>query len=326
VEIRVLAQALRAELPAAEVSVASGYSVEVPDDADIAASVEAARGAEVCVLALGDRADLFGRGTSGEGCDAETLDLPGRQVELATAVLDTGTPTVIVLFAGRPYALGGIADRAAAVIQAFYPGEEGAGAVAGILSGRVAPSGRLPVSIPRHPGGQPGTYLHSRLDETSQWSSVDPTPLYPFGYGLTWTEFAYSDLTVSADSVPTDGVVQIAATVRNSGQQAGTEVVQLYLSDPVASVVRPMRSLAGWARVPLAPGQSARVEFTVHADRTSFTGLDLRRIVEPGEIEVAVGRSSADLPLTGSFVLDGPTRVLGPERILTVPVEVTRAS
>ncbi len=326
VEIRVLAQALRAELPDAEVSVASGYGVEVPDDADIAASVEAARGAEVCVLALGDRAGLFGRGTSGEGCDAETLDLPGRQAELAAAVLDTGTPTVIVLFTGRPYALGGIADRAAAVVQAFYPGEEGAGAVAGILSGRAAPSGRLPVSIPRHPGGQPGTYLRSRLEDNSKWSTLDSTPLYPFGHGLTWTEFAYSELTVSAEPVPTDGVVQIAATVRNTGRHAGTEVVQLYLSDPVASVVRPVRSLAGWARVPLAPGQSARVEFTVHADRTSFTGLDLRRIVEPGEIEVAVGRSSADLPLTGSFVLDGPVRVLGPERILTVPVEVTRAS
>ena len=326
VEIRVLVQALRAELPDAEFSVASGYGVEVPDDADIAASVAAARGAEICVLTLGDLAGLFGRGTSGEGCDAETLDLPGRQAELATAVLDTGTPTVIVLFSGRPHALGGIADRAAAVIQAFYPGEEGASAVAGILSGRVAPSGRLPVSIPRHPGGQPGTYLRSRLDDASQWSSLDATPLYPFGHGLTWTEFAYSDLAVSAEPVPTDGVVRVAATVCNTGRHAGTEVVQLYLSDPIASVVRPVRTLAGWARVPLAPGESARVEFTVHADRTSFTGRDLRRIVEPGVIEVAVGRSSADLPLTGSFVLDGPTRVLGPGRVLTVPVEVTRAS
>jgi len=123
--------------------------------------------------------------------------------------------------------------------------------------------------------------------------------------------------------VPTDGEVRVAATVRNSGDRAGTEVVQLYLSDPVASVVRPVRSLAGWARVRLAPGEAARVEFTVHADRTSFTGRELRRIVEPGVIEVAIGRSSADLPLTGSFVLAGPTRVLGSDRVLTVPVDIT---
>ncbi|HEU5158609.1 MAG TPA: glycoside hydrolase family 3 N-terminal domain-containing protein [Streptosporangiaceae bacterium] len=322
VEIRVLADALRAEFPDAEITVASGYGVEVADDADIAAAAAAAAAAEVCVLTLGDRSGLFGRGTSGEGCDAETLQLPGRQAELAAAVLDTGTPTVIVMLSGRPYALGGIADRAAAVIQAFYPGEEGADAIAGILSGRAEPSGRLPVSVPRHQGGQPGTYLRSRLDEGSQWSSLDSTPLYPFGHGLTWTRFDYADLSVGAAAVPTDGEVRVAATVRNVGDRAGTEVVQLYLGDPVASVVRPMRWLAGWARVRLAPGEAARVEFNVHADRTSFTGRELRRIVEPGVIEVAIGRSSGDLPLTGSFVLEGPTRVLGQDRVLDVPVEV----
>jgi beta-xylosidase len=322
VEIRVLADALRAELPDAEITVASGYGVEVPSDADIAASVAAAKTAEVCVLALGDRSGLFGRGTSGEGCDVEILTLPGRQAELAAAVLDTGTPTVIVLLTGRPYALGGIADRAAAVIQAFYPGEEGAAAMAGILSGRAEPSGRLPVSLPSHPGGQPGTYLRSPLELHSQWSVLDSAPLYPFGHGLTWTTFEYSDLEVSAESVSTDGEVRVAATVRNTGGRPGTEVVQLYLSDPVASVVRPERWLAGWARVRPAPGEAVRVEFTVHADRTSFTGRDLRRIVEPGVIEVAIGRSSADLPLTGSFVLDGPVREPGPDRVLTVPAAV----
>ena len=323
VEIRVLADALRAELPDAEITVASGYGVDDADDADIAASVAAATAADVCVLTLGDRSGLFGRGTSGEGCDAETLALPGRQAELAAAVLDTGTPTVIVLLSGRPYALGGIADRAAAVIQAFYAGEEGATAIAGILSGRAEPSGRLPVSLPLHPGGQPGTYLRSRLDDGSQWSTLDSTPLYPFGHGLSWTRFDYTDLFVGAAAIPTDGEVRVGATVRNTGGRAGTEVVQLYLSDPVASVVRPVRWLAGWARVRLAPGEAARVEFTVHADRTSFTGLGLRRIVEPGVIEVAIGRSSGDLPLTGSFVLEGPTRELGSDRVLTVPVAVT---
>ncbi|MEV5750025.1 glycoside hydrolase family 3 N-terminal domain-containing protein [Actinoallomurus sp. NPDC052308] len=322
VDIPSLADALRAALPDAEVEVAAGRDVRVTDDADIAAAVAAARRAEVCVLTLGDRSDLFGRGTSGEGCDAESLALPGRQAELADAVLATGTPTVIVLLAGRPYALGGLVDRAAAIVQAFFPGEEGGPAVAGVLSGRVEPSGRLPVSVPRGPGGQPATYLHSRTGGPSRWSSIDPTPLFPFGHGLTWTRFAYDALEVDP-SAATDGTVRVTATVRNTGDRPGTEVVQLYLGDPVASVVRPVRWLAGWARVRLEPGAAARVEFTVHADRTSFTDLDLRRVVEPGRVDVAVGGSSADLPLRGSFTLTGPERVLGPDRVLTVPVEVT---
>ncbi|MEU5880061.1 glycoside hydrolase family 3 N-terminal domain-containing protein [Spirillospora sp. NPDC047279] len=321
VDVPSLAAALRTELPTASVEVRA-MDVLVERDADIAAAVEAARRAEVCVLALGDRAGLFGRGTSGEGCDVATLALPGRQRELAEAVLGTGTPTVLVLLSGRPYALGGLAERAAAVVQAFFPGEEGGAAIAGILSGRVAPSGRLPVNVPRHADVPPGGHLRSAMDGPHGWSTVDPAPLYPFGHGLTWTRFSYTDLHVDP-AAPTDGAVRVAATVTNTGERAGTEVVQLYLSDPVASVVRPVRWLAGWARVPLDPGRSARIEFTVHADRVSFTGPALRRIVEPGTIEVAVGRSSTDLPACGSFTLHGPVREPGPDRVLTVPVRVT---
>ncbi|NKZ08626.1 beta-glucosidase family protein [Actinomadura latina] len=320
VDIPAVADALRAELPG--VRVAGSKDVLVADDADIEAAVAAARDAEVCVLVLGDRAGLFGRGTSGEGCDVETLALPGRQAELAEAVLGTGTPTVVVMLTGRPYAIEGVADRAAAVVQAFFPGEEGGRAVAGVLAGRVDPSGRMPISVPRRASGPPVTYLRSPMDGGHDWSTVDPVPLYPFGYGLTWTTFEYEDLEVGGRAA-TDGTVTVSAVVRNTGGRAGTEVAQLYLSDPVASVVRPARWLAGWARVRLEPGEAARIEFEVHADRTAFTGPDLRRIVEPGAVEVAVGRSSADLPLQGSFTLDGPVRELGPDRVLTVPVEVT---
>ncbi|SFY52822.1 glycoside hydrolase family 3 N-terminal domain-containing protein [Streptomyces sp. F-1] len=324
VEIPSLGAALAAELPDAKIRVTAADDTATSRDADIAAAVAAARDADVCVLTLGDRSGLFGTGgrTSGEGSDAETVALPGRQAELARAVLDTGTPTVLVLISGRPYALGGLAERAAAVVQAFFPGEEGAGAIAGILSGRVEPSGRLPVSMPRHAGGQLGTYLHPAMGGPSRVSSVDPTPLYPFGHGLTWTTFAYTDLATDHDVIATDGTVRIGVTVRNTGRRAGTELVQLYLSDPVASVVRPSRWLAGWAKVRLEPGRAARVEFTVHADRVSFTGRDLRRVVEPGVIHVEAGPSSADLPLRGSFRLDGPERVVGADRVLTVPVSV----
>ncbi|MEV4937545.1 beta-glucosidase [Streptomyces zaomyceticus] len=280
---------------------------------------------EVNVLVLGDRAGMFGRGTSGEGCDAETLDLPGDQAALAAEVLDSGVPTVLVLVSGRPYALGSLADRAAAVVQAFFPGEEGGTALARIISGAAEPGGRLPVSLPRQVGGQPGTYLHSTLGGPTDWSSVDPTPLFPFGHGLSWTSFAYSGLSVDPVAA-TDGAVSIAVTVRNVGEVTGTEVVQLYLSDPEATVVRPRRWLAGFRRVELRPGEAARITFSVHADRTSFTGIDLRRRVEPGEIGVAVGRSSGDLPLQGSFTLHGPVRHPGADRVLSVPVEIVPVS
>jgi beta-xylosidase len=291
---------------------ASGFTV-VTDEPD------------VNVLVVGDRAGLFGRGTSGEGCDAETLDLPGDQAALAASVLASGVPTVLIVLSGRPYALGSLAPQAAAVVQAFFPGQEAGTALARIITGVAEPSGRLPVSVPRQAGGQPGTYLHARMGGRTDWSSVDPTPLFPFGHGLTWTTFAYSDLEVDPVAA-TSGSVSIAVTVRNTGEVAGTEVVQLYLSDPVASVVRPLKWLAGFGRVRLEPGEAARVTFLVHADRTSFTGLDLRRVVEPGEIGVAVGRSSADLPLTGTFTLEGPVRYPGVDRVLSVPVEIQEVS
>ncbi|WP_431040546.1 beta-glucosidase [Streptomyces sp. P1-3] len=293
----------------AEALADAGFTLVEPGEADVG------------ILVVGDRAGMFGRGSSGEGCDAATLELPGDQASYAASVIDSGVPTVLVVLSGRPYALGGLAERAAAVVQVFLPGEEGGAALAGILSGAASPSGRLPVSVPRSPGGQPGTYLRPRLGGHTDWSSVDPTPLYPFGHGLTWTTFDYSGLEVTPVAA-TDGTVTIKATVTNTGDVAGTEVVQLYLSDPVASVVRPARWLAGYHRVTLKAGASARVAFEVHADRCSFTGLDLRRVVEPGEIGVEVGRSSGDLPLSGSFLLEGPVRHPGADRVLTVPVTV----
>jgi hypothetical protein len=164
-----------------------------------------------------------------------------------------------------------------------------------------------------------------RLAARHPGSSVDPTPLFAFGHGLSYTTFAYSDLVVDQREIGTDGTAVISCTVRNTGARAGAEVVQLYLSDPVAQVVRPGRWLAGFARVPLEPGQARRITFRLHADRTSFTGRDPStgtRVVEPGEIRVAVGGASDQLPLQGSFVLCGPERAVGPGRVLDTPAEV----
>jgi beta-xylosidase len=320
VEVATVLAALRAELP--DVSYARGCDVATADRSGFAEAIATVRSAELIVAVVGDEAGLFGHGTSGEGCDAADLNLPGVQQELLHALADTGTPVVAVLVTGRPYALGDVAGRLAAVVQAFFPGEEGGRAIAGVLTGRVTPSGRLPVEIPRLPGAQPATYLRSPNAAQHSGSSIDPTPLFAFGHGLSYTTFGYSDLELSADEVAADGELEISCTVRNTGSVAGAEVVQLYLSDPVASVVRPARWLAGFTRVALAPGESARVTFRLHADRTAFTGRDGTRIVEPGAIAVAVGGASDDLPLAGSLTVTGPVRGVGAGRVLTTPVSV----
>ncbi|MDR2373795.1 MAG: glycoside hydrolase family 3 C-terminal domain-containing protein [Bifidobacteriaceae bacterium] len=293
------------------------------DRGGIATAVDAARAADVVVLAVGDLAGLFGRGTSGEGCDAETLALPGVQAELVSAVMAAGTPVVLVAITGRPYCLGdGV--RADAIIQAFMPGAEGAGAIARVLAGQVNPSGKLPVGIPAGLGGQPSTYLAPPLGLASEGiSNLDPTPAYPFGHGLSYTEFALSDLELDAAVIPPDGMVTVRVTVRNTGTRAGAEVVQLYLGDPVAQVTRPTKQLVGFAKVALEVGASVRLAFQLHADRTAFTGLDPgRRIIEPGEFRLWVGASSADLPLEARFAIGGDVRDVSRGRVLTTPWQV----
>ncbi|HEX4814241.1 MAG TPA: glycoside hydrolase family 3 C-terminal domain-containing protein, partial [Nonomuraea sp.] len=323
VEAPTLLDALRAELPGADVVHERGCDVQGDDRSGFAAAAAAARAADVCVVAVGDLAGLFGHGTSGEGCDADDLRLPGVQEDLVAELAATGTPVVVVVVSGRPYALGDVHAGAAALVQAFMPGEEGGAAVAGVLSGRVQPSGKLPVQIPRGHGGQPGTYLQPPLGADSRGiSNLDPTPLFPFGHGASYTAFEVGDLRISDAEVPTDGEFAVTVAVRNTGARAGTEVVQLYLHDVLAQVTRPVKQLAGFARVALEAGAGARVTFHVHADRTAFTGRDLRRIVEPGDVEVLVGTSAADLPCRGAVRLTGAARTVGHDRRLVTPVTV----
>ncbi|HEX7490635.1 MAG TPA: glycoside hydrolase family 3 C-terminal domain-containing protein, partial [Candidatus Limnocylindrales bacterium] len=237
---------------------------------------------------------LFGRGTSGEGCDAESLELPGVQRDLVEAVLATGTPVILVLLTGRPYAVGWALDACSAVVQAFFPGEEGAAAIAGVISGRVNPSGRLPVSLPRATGSQPYSYLHPLLGGPSAVSNLNAVPARPFGYGLSYTTFVHSDLQVASSSVPTGGLIEVSVLASNTGSRSGADVVQLYAHDPVASVTRPVAQLVGYARVELEPGEAAVVRFSVPTTRVAFSGRDLVRAVEPGAIDLWVGGSCAE--------------------------------
>ncbi|TDD01463.1 glycosyl hydrolase [Nonomuraea deserti] len=326
-EIPSLREALGALIPG--LAYAPGCDITGDDTSGIEAAAAAAAASDVCVLAVGDRAGLFGRGTSGEGCDATDLRLPGVQSELVRAVLATGTPVVLVLLAGRPYALGEEVDGAAAIVYAFFPGQRGGQALAEVLTGAVNPSGRLPVSVPRDAGGLPATYLSPWLGRRSQVSSVDPTPAFPFGHGLGYTTFEWSDVTEPGGpgepaAWPVDGEVSVAVTVRNAGPRAGTEVVQLYLHDPVAQTTRPVVRLVGHARVPLEPGEAARVTFDVPADVTSFTGVRGRRIVEPGEVELRFARSSADVVAAVPLRLTGDVRETGHERRMRPRARIER--
>ncbi|MGW1447945.1 beta-xylosidase/alpha-l-arabinosidase [Micromonospora sp. NPDC002411] len=308
-----------------------GCAITGEDTSGIPAAVAAAADADVCVLAVGDRAGMFGRGTSGEGCDAVDLRLPGVQADLVRAVLATGTPVVLVLMAGRPYALGPEFDAAAGVVQAFFLGQLGGQALAEVLTGAVNPSGRLPVSVPRDAGGLPSTYLAPPLGRRNKVSSIDPTPSYPFGHGLSYTTFEWSDARIveAADDArdepaawPVDGEVRVRITVANTGDRDGAEVVQLYLHDPVAQTTRPVVRLVGYARLPLAPGESAHVTFGVPADVASFTGLSGRRIVEPGDVELRFGRSSGDVVARLPLRLTGAERQVGHQRELLTSVRI----
>ena len=294
--------AVRAEFGV--VSFDQGCGVEDDDRSGFAAAVAAAANADVAVVVVGDQAALFGRGTVGEGCDRDDLEIPGVQRDLVEAILDTGTPTVLVLLTGRPYAIGWAMQRCAAVLQAFFPGEEGGTAIAGVLSGRVNPSGRLPVSVPRSAGAQPYSYLHPALGEGNEVTNLDTTPAAAFGFGLSYTTFAYGEL-VTPVRTATDGTLSVTVRVENTGAVAGDEVVQLYGHDVIGSVTRPVAQLLGYHRVHLAPGESATVRFTVPTTRLAFTDRSYTRVVEPGEIELWVGTSTSR-EASGRTVLVGP--------------------
>jgi beta-glucosidase-like glycosyl hydrolase len=299
---------------------------EVATETEIAEACQIAASVDTCVVVVGDNAGLFGRGTSGEGNDAADLHLPGDQHRMLDRVLaacaDSGSRAVVVVLSGRPYALGDFVDRADAIVQGFFPGEAGGEALWDVLTGVVNPSGKLPVSVPRSSGGQPGTYLHSRLAGRTEVSALDPSPLYGFGHGLSYTSFELSGHQSSVPAMSTSDSVTVSCTVTNTGLRDGAEVVQLYLEDPVGEVVRPVRELIGYARVELPAGASSEVEFVVHADRTSFTGLDLQRVVTPGLVKLHVSTSCASDAATHEVILHGPRRVVGFEREMLTPVRV----
>lgn len=327
-EIPTVAQALTAELPGARVVGVRGCEVEGDDRSGFAEAVEAARAADVAIVVVGDQAGLFGRGTVGEGNDSESLELPGVQRELVEELIATGTPVVMIALTGRPYAIGWAIDgenRPAAVLQAFFPGEEGAGALAGVIAGRVNPSGRLPVSLPRSAGAQPYSYLHPRLGGPSDVTATDPTPVRPFGFGLSYASFEY-DLLAVDEEVSAGAAFRAVVRVTNTGSMAADHVVQLYGHDVTASVTRPEAQLLGFHRLALAAGESAEIAFTVPTQRFAFSDRSMVRIVEPGDVQVWAGADAAtDVTRRATVRITGAAHTLTPADPRLVQAEVVRA-
>lgn len=319
IDAATIPDALRAAVPGADVVVEPGCPlVEPAHERQLAHAVVAAASSDVVIAVVGDRAGMFGKGTSGEGSDAPNLDLPGDQGRLVDALLATGKPLVLVVLSGRPYALGAYTGRAAAIVQAFMPGVEGASALVGVLTGAVNPSGHLPVQIPRTGGALPHTYLAPPLGQDGdRISNLSIAPAFPFGHGLSYTTFELGDVVLDREEVPADGMVVASVTVKNTGSRSGATVVQLYSADPVAQVTRPVQQLVGYARVSLEPGGAASVSFELHADRFSFTGLARRRIVEPGLVHLTAGLSLTEVTASAALT------ILGPERVVDDPVLVT---
>lgn len=307
-----LLQAVKELVPdTTEVLHAAGCDVIDTDFSGFAAAVEVARRADVAILALGDRSGLSNDATTGEARDRADVGLPGLQSQLLAAVAATGTPVVMVLLGAKPLALGDVADKAGAILNAWLPGEEGGPAIAAALFGAINPGGKLPMSFPRSAAQIPVYYNHKPSGGRSHWkgSYVDmpTTPLYAFGHGLSYTEFAYRDLQVGPAAVAPDGRVAVSLSIANTGSRAGDEVVQLYLRDVVGSVSRPVKQLAGFARLSLAPGEARRVKFDVPVSLLAFHDRDMNLVVEPGTVQVMVGSSSADIRLEGSFEIGGST-------------------
>ena len=287
---------LRAAMPDVEIAVARGCDISSDDASGIDEAVQVARDADVALVFVGGRSGLTPRCTVGEARDATDLGLTGVQQLLVDAVLATGTPTVVVLVSGRVHAILSIAAEAAAVVQAWLPGEEGGNAIADVLLGRVEPVGRLPISMPRNVGQVPIHHDYrtggGRSMFYGEYTDSPTTPLFAFGHGLTYTTFAYGDLEVAASGTTAEPVA-LRVGVTNVGDRRGTEVAQLYVRDVVASVARPFQQLVGFARVELAPGQSASVAFEVHPSRLAFYDEAMRFVTEPGTFRFSVGGSAA---------------------------------
>ncbi len=319
---RNLLEELRARLPDTEVSWASGYYVFGADESRFEDALKIAAESDLVILTLGGKNGTGSIATMGEGVDATDIGLPAAQEAFLEAAKKLGKPMVGIHLDGRPIS-SDIADRDLdAILECWSPAECGAQAIVDVLAGKVNPSGKLPVSVARGAGQLPVWYHHVNGSEWHQGPSIGfsdyvdmpHTPRYPFGFGMSYTTFAYSGLRLSAKEIAPDGSVEIFADIKNVGEVFGTEVVQLYIRDEHASRIRPVKELAGFARVDLEPGESRTVSFTFHASQSAFLfGNDW--LVEKGAITLQIAASSEDVRLADSLTITKRARIYGRNRV-----------
>lgn len=320
--IRSLLEELRTRLPGTEILWARGYPIAGDDESGHAEALELASRADVVLMTLGGKHGTSSIASMGEGIDATDITLPPCQERLITKLAALDAPIIGIHLDGRPVSSDAADAGLAALLEAWSPAETGAEAIVDILTGTFDPTGRLPVSVARNAGQIPIYYNHPSGSAWHQGESIGfadyvdapHTPRYAFGYGLSYTSFAYSDLVLPTSVIDPDGAVRIRAKISNTGTRAGTEVAQLYVRDRYASVARPVMELAGFRRVTLEAGAVADVEFELQASQLAFVDRDLRWRVEAGEVDVMIGASSDDIRLTGAFrisadaTIDGVTR------------------
>ena len=319
--------AIRDAFPGADVVHAPGSGISSGTDAELEEAVSLARDADVAVLVVGERSGLTDDSTTGEFRDRATLGLLGRQQELVEAVAATGTPVVLVVVSGRPLALPWAAEHCDAILLAWVPGDAGPDAIANVLAGVSNPGGKLPLSMPRSVGQLPLTYRHhptgGRSHPKGDYVDSPVSPLWPFGFGRSYTTFAVDALRIDRTELATTGdAATIRVDVTNTGTRAGDEVVQLYIHDEEATIARPVRELRGFRRVHLKPGECRTVTFVLSTEHFWYVGADLRRVVEPGRVSVQVGTSSVDLPLAAELLLRGPVFELVEREVYLTPSTV----
>ena len=300
--------------PQTKVSQARGCGITGTDKSGFAEAVRAAKGAEVAIVVVGERqhdtdeAGLHGESTDGEGHDVASLDLTGVQEDLIQAVFATGTPTVVVLVNGRPLSTRWTAEHVPALVEAWEPGERGGEAVADVLFGNYNPSGRLAISVPRHSGQLPAYYNYKPSKAywmAESWTQprgyvdMPGTPLYPFGHGLSYTHFGYSNLRIEPAEIHPGGETRVTLDVKNTGERTGVEIVQLYIHEQYAPVSTPVKQLRGFERVALEPGETKTVTMKLTPEDLQLLDIDMHWRVVPGDFEIMVGKSSADIPLQG---------------------------
>jgi len=280
-----------------KVGYAKGCDIKDESTSGFPEAIALAKESDVALVFVGEAADMVG-----EAASRSSLDLPGRQMDLVKAIYESGKPTIVVLVNGRPPTIGWIVDKVPAILESWMGGSQSGNAIADILFGDVNPGGKLPVTFPRTVGQVPIYYNHMNTGRppaannrySSKYLDVPWTPLFPFGYGLSYTRFRITNLTLSAQRIKADDKLTVGIDVENLGKRSGDEVVQLYICDPVATMTRPVKELKGFQRVTLQPGEKKHLEFALTGEHLGFWNREMRFVVEPGEFKVMVGSNSEE--------------------------------